>query len=38
MPAQLGLQPKQRVDLGFYVYFSFSMDLGKEVWRAGGAP
>jgi len=38
MPAQLGLAPKQRVDLGFYVYFSFSMDLGKEVWRAGGAP
>lgn len=37
MPAHLGLAPKQRVDLGFYVYFSFSMDLGREVWRAGGA-
>jgi hypothetical protein len=35
MPKYLGLAPKQRVDLGFYVYFSFSMDLGKEVWRYG---
>jgi hypothetical protein len=38
MPAQLGLEAKQRVDLGFYLYFSFSMDLGKEVWRFGATP
>jgi len=37
MPAYLGFEPKQRIDLGFYVNFSFSMDLGKEVWRAGGS-
>ena len=37
MPAHLGFAPKQRLDLGFYVDFSFSMDLGKEVWRAGGS-
>jgi hypothetical protein len=35
IPAHLGWELKQRVDLGFYVYFSFSMDLGQEVWRAG---
>jgi hypothetical protein len=37
MAGHLGLEPKQHVDLGFYAYFSFSMDFGKEVWRAGGA-
>jgi hypothetical protein len=36
MPAYLGFEPRQHIDLGFYVNFSFSMDLGKEVWRAGG--
>jgi len=38
LPGKLGFAPRQRVDLGFYVYFSFSMDLGKEVWRAGAQP
>jgi hypothetical protein len=38
MPAHLGFLPRQRLDLGFYVYFSFSMDLGKEVWSWGAKP
>ena len=38
IPGQLGIAAKQRVDDGFYVYFSFSMDLGKEVWRFGATP
>jgi len=38
MPKHLGIEPRQRVDLGFYVNFSFSMDLGKEVWRWGAQP
>jgi hypothetical protein len=38
MPKHLGIEPKQRIDLGFYVNFSFSMDLGKEVWRWGAQP
>lgn len=37
LPGQLGFAPQQRIDLGFYVYFSFSMDLGKTIWSAGGA-
>lgn len=36
MPAHLGLPHRQRLDLGFYVKFSFIADLGKEVWRFGG--
>lgn len=28
--------PTSRVDWSFNVEFSFSMDLGQEVWRAGG--
>jgi hypothetical protein len=35
MPKHLGIEPQQRIDLAFYVNFSFSMDLGKEVWRWG---
>jgi hypothetical protein len=38
IPKYLGIAPSQRVDLGFYVNFSFSMDLGKEVWRWGAKP
>ncbi len=38
IPGHLQFNPKQRIDLGFYVYFSFSMDLGTEVWRFGGTP
>lgn len=38
IPAHLGIQPRQNIDHGFYVDFSFSMDLGKEVWRFGGEP
>jgi len=38
IPGHLGFAPQQRIDLGFYVYFSFSMDLGTEVWRYGGTP
>jgi hypothetical protein len=30
----LGLAPRQSIDLGFWVDFSFSMDLGREIWRA----
>ena len=30
----LGIAPTQVVDLGFWLSFTFSMDLGKEVWRA----
>jgi hypothetical protein len=38
MPKYLGIAPSQRIELGFYVNFSFSMDLGKEVWRWGAQP
>jgi hypothetical protein len=37
MPKHLGITTEQRIDLGFYVRFSFSMDLGREVFRAGGS-
>jgi hypothetical protein len=30
----LGMPAEQRLDLGFWVDFSFSMDLGHEIWRA----
>ena len=30
----LGLGARQTVDLGFWTDYSFSMDLGHEVWRA----
>lgn len=30
----LGLGSRQSIDLGFWVDYSFSMDLGREVWRA----
>jgi hypothetical protein len=30
---KLALAPRQKVDVGFWVNFSFSMDLTKEVWR-----
>ena len=37
IPRHLGIEPQQRVDLAFWVRFSFSMDLATEVWSAGGA-
>ena len=30
----LGLGARQSVDLGFWIDYSFSADLGREVWRA----
>jgi hypothetical protein len=29
----LALQASQHVNLGFWVHYSFSMDIGREVWR-----
>ena len=34
MPTHLEIAPQQKVDFGFWVKFSFSMDLGTEIWRA----
>ena len=31
----LALSPSSTANLGFWVNYSFSMDIGKEVWRGG---
>jgi hypothetical protein len=30
--------PSPTIDWSFHIQFSFSMDLGREVWRFGGQP
>lgn len=30
----LGLRPQEALDLGFWADFDFSLELGREVWRA----